>query len=130
MSVFNYCRRSKAALVVGDTRLDPVWADDRTIQKRGVKSLACIPVLGKGEMRAMLHLENSQTSDVFTPGRVEMLNHLAAQFGVSVENAMLYNRLNRKVRELEDAETERRDAFAEIERLKNLLEAESAYLQK
>jgi PAS domain S-box-containing protein len=35
---------------------------------------------------------------------VEILKHLSSQFGVSVENALLYDSLNRKVRELKKSE--------------------------
>ena len=38
--VFDYCRRSKAMLVVGDARLDQRFAADRMIQKYGIKSIA------------------------------------------------------------------------------------------
>ena len=49
----------------------------------------------------MLYLENRQMADVFTLERVDILKHLSAQFGVSVENALLYNSLNQMVRELQ-----------------------------
>jgi PAS domain S-box-containing protein len=100
-AVFNYCYRSKVVLVVGNAQLDPRFAEDRMIQSHGAKSMACIPVLSQGRLRAMLYLENRQMADVFTLEQVDVLNHLSAQFGVSVENALLYNNLNEVVRELQ-----------------------------
>jgi PAS domain S-box-containing protein len=91
--VFNYCQRSREVLVVGDTELDPRFAEDRMIQTHNIKSIACIPVLNRGELKAMLYLENRQMSDVFTMERVEILKHLSSQFGVSAENALLYDNL-------------------------------------
>ena len=102
--VFDYCRRSKEVLVVGDAQLDQRFAADRMIQKHGIQSIACIPALNQGELKAMLYLENRQMPDVFTLERVEILQHLSAQFGVSVENALLYDRLSRKIRELQQSE--------------------------
>ena len=102
--VFDYCRRSKEVLVVGDAQLDQRFAADRMIQKYGIQSIACIPALNQGKLKAMLYLENRQMPDVFTLERVEILQHLSAQFGVSVENALLYDRLSRKVRELQQSE--------------------------
>ncbi|GAG15415.1 unnamed protein product, partial [marine sediment metagenome] len=67
-------------------------------------SIACIPVLNQGELKAMLYLENRQIPDVFTLERLEILQHLSSQFGVSVENALLYDSLSRKVRELQESE--------------------------
>ena len=92
--VFDYCRRSKAVLVVGDAQLDQRFAADRLIQKHGIQSIACIPALNQGELKAMLYLENRQMPDVFTLERVEILQHLSTQFGVSVENALLFDRLS------------------------------------
>jgi chemotaxis protein methyltransferase CheR len=101
---FHYCRRSKEVLVVGDAQLDQRFAQDRMIQKQGIKSIACIPALNQGELKAMLYLENRQMSDVFTLERVEILQHLSSQFSVSVENTLLYDSLSRKVRELQQSE--------------------------
>jgi|GEM_PF-128458 len=102
--VFHYCRRSKDVLVVGEAHLDQRFAEDRMIQKYGIKSIACIPSLNRGELKAMLYLENRQMPGVFDLERLEILQHLASQFGVSVENALLYDRLSRKVRELQESE--------------------------
>jgi PAS domain S-box-containing protein len=91
--VFDYCRRSKEALIVGDAQLDQRFAEDRMIRKHKIKSMACIPVLNRSKLKAMLYLENRQIPDVFTLERMEILKHLSSQFGVSVENALLYNHL-------------------------------------
>jgi PAS domain S-box-containing protein len=91
--VFQYCRRSKEVLVVGNALLDQRFAEDRMIQKQGIQSIACIPALNRGELKAMLYLENRQMPDVFTLERLEILLHLFSQFGVSVENALLYDSL-------------------------------------
>jgi PAS domain S-box-containing protein len=99
--VFNYCLRSREVLVVGDARLDHRFAEDRMIQKHSIQSMACIPVLSRGQLKAMLYLENRQVADVFTLERLEILKHLSAQFGVSVENALLYDSLNKMIRELQ-----------------------------
>jgi PAS domain S-box-containing protein len=97
--VFNYCQRSKEALVVGDAQLDHRLAEDRMIQDHKIQSIACLPALSQGELKAMLYLENRQTADVFTSENVEILKHLSAQFAISVENALLYDNLSQLVEE-------------------------------
>jgi len=106
--IFNYCQRSKEVLVVGDAKLDHRFAEDRIIQKNNIQSIACIPALSQGELKAMLYLENRQASDVFTLENVGILKHLSAQFSVSVENALLYDSLNKNVLELQESEEELR----------------------
>ena len=103
-SVFHYCSRSKDMLVVGDINQDTRFAKDRTVQKQNVKSLACIPILSQGKLKALLYLENRQLTDVFTLKHMEILKHLSAQFGVSVENALLYENLSHKISELRESE--------------------------
>ncbi len=99
-SVFNYCQRTQDVLVLGDAQLDHRFAEDRLI-KNTTQSIACLPSLGQGKLRAMLYLENNQTADVFTPENVELLKHLSSQFAISVENALLYDSLEKTVRELQ-----------------------------
>ncbi len=53
------------------------------------------PALNQGKLKAMLYLENQQMPDVFTMERMEILKHLSSQFGVSVENALLYDSIAR-----------------------------------
>ena len=91
--IFNYCLRTREVVVMGDAQQDHRFAEDRMIQTHNIKSIACIPALHQGELKAMLYLENRQMPDVFTLERVEILKHLSSQFGVSVENALLYDNL-------------------------------------
>ena len=103
--VFNYCQRSREVLVVGDAQLDHRFAEDRMIQKHNIQSMACIPALHQGELKAILYLENRQIADVFTMDRVEILKHLSAQFAVSLENALLYENLSQSQERYELAVT-------------------------
>jgi PAS domain S-box-containing protein len=103
-AVFYYCLRSKGVLLAEDATLDPRFAGDRTVKTHRIRSMACIPVLSHGKLNAILYLENRQIPSVFTRDRVEILTHLSSQFGISVENALLYENLNRKISELQKSE--------------------------
>ena len=109
--IFNYCRRTETVLVVGDVKLDGRFAEDRMIREHKVQSMACIPILSQGQLRAMLYLENRITADVFTLENVGLLKHLSAQFAISVENALLYDSLNQKILELQASEARFRATF-------------------
>ncbi|UCC54193.1 MAG: PAS domain S-box protein, partial [Anaerolineaceae bacterium] len=110
-AVFHYCHRSKEVLVVENAQLDPRFTNDKMIQSQSVKSITCIPILAQGRLRAVLYLENRQMTDVFTTERVGILRHLSAQFGSSMENALLYNNLTEKIGELEVSEARFRATF-------------------
>jgi len=125
-SVFNYCQRTKDVLVLRDAQLDHRFAEDRMVKKQKIQSIACLPSLSQGQLRAMLYLENSQTADVFTLENLEILKHLAAQFAVSVENAFLYDSLNKNVLELQESEAE---LAGHRDRLETLVDQRTTHLQ-
>jgi len=110
-SVFEYCQRMQENLVVGDVQSDQRFSHDRVLQEHHIRSLACIKIVSQGEIRGRLYLENSQMADVFTLERIEILNHLASQFAISTENALLYERLNQKINALQESETRFRLVF-------------------
>jgi PAS domain S-box-containing protein len=120
--VFNYCRRTESVLVVGDVKLDGRFAKDRMIREHKVQSMACIPILSQGELKAMLYLENRQMPDVFTLKNIGIIKHLSTQFGVSVENALLYDNLSQLVEErtahLQKSEKEYRNL---VEKVSNVI---------
>jgi len=103
-SVHLYCQRSKEVLIVGDARSDNRFAKDKTVQARNIKSMACIPVMVRGECKSMLYLENCQITNTFRGERIELLRHLSSQFGISVENALLYANLSQKIEALGESE--------------------------
>jgi len=110
--VFEYCRRSNEPLIVGNAQVDSRFAEDKLIQQYGTQSIACIPALSQGKIRAMLYLENCQTSDAFTLDRVEILKHLSAQFCISMENALLYDSMKQNARDLQESRERYRLAVA------------------
>ena len=53
-------------------------------------SVLCIPLVKQGQTSGVLYLENDLNRGAFTPARLGLLNHMAAQAAISVENARLY----------------------------------------
>jgi PAS domain S-box-containing protein len=102
--VFNYCQSSREELVVGDAKQDSRFKEDGIVQAREIRSMACIPVLSKGELKAMVYLENRQLADVFNLERIDVLKHLYSQFGISTENVLLYDSLAQKIQELQESD--------------------------
>ncbi len=103
-TIFNYFLRSKEELVIENARFDERFAKDNLIQTNKIKSIACIPIMSQGELRAMVYLENRKLENVFNLERMEFLKHLSSQFCVFVENALLFDSLNRRIRELQKSE--------------------------
>jgi histidine kinase len=99
LSVINYVAHSKETLVFDNISRDPNYSADSYIQKNQSKSVVCFPILSKGELSAIIYLENNLVEGAFTPARLEILNMLSAQIAISVENTHLYEQLEEKVRQ-------------------------------
>jgi transcriptional regulator with GAF, ATPase, and Fis domain len=57
------------------------------------RSILCVPLIKKGTLAGLLYMEHSLTPGIFTVDRVQMLEVLASQAAISLENARLYEDL-------------------------------------
>ncbi|MES2258117.1 MAG: diguanylate cyclase [Pseudomonadota bacterium] len=99
LSAFRYVERTRAALVVEDATRDDRFAHDSYFAGMAQCSLLLLPILNQGALRAMLMLENRQRRGAFAADRLEAVQLIAGQLAVSLDNAMLYASLERKVAE-------------------------------
>jgi predicted ATPase/signal transduction histidine kinase len=122
LSLLNYVKRTLELLVLDDIRLDSRFNNDPYILAANPSSLMCVPIIKRDQLVGMLYLENRLMSNVFSPERVELLQTLASQVAISMENAELYDSLEAKVQqrtqELSNKNRELQDAQ------KQLVEAE------
>ena len=81
--------RTGRSLVLGNAAATGRFAQDPYIHARKPKSVLCQPLAAQGRNLGVLYLENNLTTDAFTPGRVELLNILASQAAISIENSRL-----------------------------------------
>jgi PAS domain S-box-containing protein len=56
----------------------------------------CLPLIKQGRLTGLLYLENTLTSHAFTPDRIAVLELLAAQAAISLENTRLYSDLQER----------------------------------
>ncbi len=83
---------------------------------RAIRSLACIPLMKRGELIGVLYLENALSADVFTPRRMAMLEVLAPQAAISLDAARLYGDLMDENLRRAQAEFELREARSDLAR--------------
>jgi len=115
LAVINYVARTHRQLVFDNLSADNAYAADPYIRQRRPVSVVCLPALKQNEVVALLYLENNLVEGAFTPARLELLNILAAQIAISIENAELYANLEEKVRQ-RTAELEQTNAALEQSR--------------
>ncbi|TAD83443.1 MAG: GAF domain-containing protein [Bacteroidetes bacterium] len=99
ISVVSYVRRSKANLVINDAVSDSRFEKDPYALQHKAQSILCIPILQRGNFIGILYLENNLTTGAFTQERIHLISLLSGQIATSIENALLYASLGRKVDE-------------------------------
>jgi PAS domain S-box-containing protein len=72
------------------------FSADEYIRQKHARSVLCLPLIKQAELIGVLYLENKLASHVFTPARISVLELLASQAAISLENARLYNDLRER----------------------------------
>ncbi len=110
-SIINYVLRTGEAVVLDDAckaDTDAVrFIGDRYIEEYRPRSILCLPIISKGDLAGIAYMENNSISGAFTTDRLEVLNILAAQLAISMENAALYRNLRLSKENLEEQVYER-----------------------
>ncbi|MEG4405388.1 AAA family ATPase [Microcoleus sp. MON2_D5] len=104
ISLVNTVKRSLKPLVIVDARVSSQVAGDRYIEQHQPISVLCMPILNQGQLIGVLYLENNLTVGAFTSDRIEVLNLLASQAAISLENARLYQESQQAFTHLKQAQ--------------------------
>jgi PAS domain S-box-containing protein len=95
-TVLHYVIRTRQSVILDDALAqNPFSADEYISQKHG-RSVLCLPLVKQTKLIGVLYLENKLASHVFTPARISVLELLASQAAISLENARLYNDLGER----------------------------------
>ena len=105
-SLVRYVIRTQQSVILDDASKPNLFSGDNYLRDGRSKSILCLPLVKQGELIGILLLENTLTSHAFTPARIAILELLAAQAAISLENTRLYSDLREreaKVRRLVDS---------------------------
>ncbi|MDT4995394.1 MAG: hypothetical protein QOH97_5286 [Actinoplanes sp.] len=103
ISVIRYTERTREPLLIDDAAHDDRFSRDPYFTGVACCALMVAPILAQGQPRAMLLLESRLTHSAFTTERLDAVHLIAGQLAVSLDNALLYASLERKVVERTDA---------------------------
>jgi PAS domain S-box-containing protein len=87
--------RTQETLLLNDATAESTFGTDPYIQSVQPRSLLCLPMIHQGHLVGILYLENNLSATAFTRDRLDVLNLLITQAATSLENARLYERLER-----------------------------------
>lgn len=92
-------------LVATDAQSDPRFARRESVVIFALRSILCAPLMARGRVIGAIYVDNRAQAGVFTEDDLDLLNALASQAGIAIENAQLYTRtdqaLTQRVTELE-----------------------------
>ena len=85
--------RMRQSVILDDASAQNPFSADDYIREKRARSVLCLPLVKQTQLLGVLYLENNLASHVFTPARISLLELLASQAAISLENARLYGEL-------------------------------------
>jgi transcriptional regulator with GAF, ATPase, and Fis domain len=128
--IIHYVKRTAEAVFIDDARSDERFAADPYLILQQPKSIGCIPIINQAHLLGILYLENNLTTHAFTPQRLELLQILAAQLAISLENARVHEALQQEIADHKQAAQALHTALTEVAQLQERLQAENSYLRE
>jgi PAS domain S-box-containing protein len=105
-SVLHTVIRTRESVILDDASAQNPFSADEYLRQKRARSVLCLPLVKQAKLIGALYLENNLASHVFTPARISVLELLASQAAISLENARLYTDLQERearIRRLVDA---------------------------
>ncbi|OKH46950.1 serine/threonine protein kinase [Calothrix sp. HK-06] len=102
LSIINYVVRTKENVLLTNASSNGIFTNDIYIKNKLSLSILCIPIVNQGKFIGILYLENNLADGAFTQERLEILNLICAQVAISLENALLLEKLTLANTQLED----------------------------
>ena len=105
-TILHYVMHTQTSVLIDDALSPNPFSEDAYLSSRATRSVFCLPLVRQGVLGGILYLENTSASHVFTARRSALLDLLASQAAISLENTRLYADLQEreaKVRRLVDS---------------------------
>ena len=113
--IVRYAVRTKEALALADAGAAEAFAADAAVRGRGLRSVLCVPLQHQGKVVGVLYFENDAMAGAFPNELAEIVEVLAAQAVISLENARLHQASQQEL----EARTKAQRALSEADRRKD-----------
>jgi PAS domain S-box-containing protein len=95
-SVLHTVLRTRESVILDDASAQNPFSADEYMLNKHPRSVLCLPLVKQSKLIGVLYLENNLASHVFTSSRITVLELLASQAAISLENARLYSDLQER----------------------------------
>ena len=106
-AILRYVIRTKEVLLLSDAATVGIFTGDPVVQRRGLRSVLCVPLPKQATVVGLLYFENNALAGAFANALVEIVQVLAAQAVISLENSTLLAELQELTGALEERVAER-----------------------
>ena len=110
-SLLRYVVRTQEQVTIDDASVPNSFSTDAYLREKRSRSVACLPLAKQGKLIALLYLENKLASNVFTPARLKVLEVLASQAAIALENSRLYHEIEQAEEAVRRSEKQLRDVI-------------------
>ncbi|MBC7502004.1 MAG: EAL domain-containing protein [Herminiimonas sp.] len=133
-AIVDYVCRNRQMVLLDDASEPGSFSSDLLAIPHQLKSVLCLPIARQSTLVGMVYLENNLIAHAFTPDRLAVLELLASQAAISLDNAQIYSGLRLENTQRRKAEDELRQYRGELEQLveertAELRQANAALLQ-
>lgn len=97
--LLNYVVNSRESVLLNSEYEIERFINEQSINHKRARSLLCLPVESKRSLIGLLYLENDMLDGAFTEQHLLVLKVLSSQLAISLENARLYQGMERIVEE-------------------------------
>jgi PAS domain S-box-containing protein len=103
-SLLRYVIRTLESVTLHDASVENLFSQDEYIQQKHPRSVFCLPLIKQGKLVGVLYLENNLAPGVFTSKQLAILELIASEAAISLEQARLYGELTQENSERRKAE--------------------------
>lgn len=89
-TIVSYVSHTREVVILDDAKTAELFSGDVYLRQAASASILCLPLVKQQQLVGILYLENNLSSHLFTEGQVAVLQLLASQAAISLENAALY----------------------------------------
>jgi PAS domain S-box-containing protein len=107
-SIVRYAARTQESVFLDDAAGRNPFSTDEYIRTQQARSVLCVPLVKQSALVALLYLENNLAPNVFTPARIAVLELLASEAAMSLDNSRLYGELQEREARIRQDELELR----------------------
>ena len=97
-TILDRVTRERVAVLSADASADSRFSGSRSVARFRMMSTMCVPLVREDKVLGVLHAANRVSSGEFREEDLQLLSGIAAQAALAIENAVLYQDIQREVR--------------------------------